>query len=86
LQKERYSVGSMAEIRFEDALKRLEEIVDTLEKGELSLEKSLKIFEEGVKLSRVCNKMLDKAEKKVEMLMQNKNGELETRPFEPEEE
>jgi len=74
----------MAEIRFEDALKRLEEIVDTLEKGELSLEKSLKIFEEGVKLSRVCNKMLDKAEKKVEMLMQNKNGELETRPFEPE--
>ena len=63
----------MAEIRFEDALKRLEEIVDTLEKGELSLEKSLKIFEEGVKLSRVCNKMLDKAEKKVEMLMQNKN-------------
>ena len=76
----------MAEIRFEDALKRLEEIVDTLEKGELSLEKSLKIFEEGVKLSRVCNKILDKAEKKVEMLMQNKNGELETRPFEPEEE
>jgi len=74
----------MAEIRFEDALKRLEEIVDTLEKGELSLEKSLKIFEEGVKLSRVCNKILDKAEKKVEMLMQNKNGELETRPFEPE--
>ena len=74
----------MAEIRFEDALKRLEEIVDTLEKGELSLEKSLKIFEEGVKLSRVCNKMLDKAEKKVEMFMQNKNGELETRPFEPE--
>ena len=74
----------MAEMRFEDALKRLEEIVDTLEKGELSLEKSLKIFEEGVKLSRVCNKMLDKAEKKVEMLMQNKNGELETRPFEPE--
>ena len=74
----------MAEMRFEDALKRLEEIVDTLEKGELSLEKSLKIFEEGVKLSRVCNKMLDKAEKKVEMLMQNKNGELEVRPFEPE--
>lgn len=73
-------------MRFEDALKRLEEIVNTLEKGELSLEKSLKIFEEGVKLSRVCNKMLDKAEKKVEMLMQNKNGELETRPFEPEKE
>ena len=76
----------MAEIRFEDALKRLEEIVDTLEKGDLSLEKSLKIFEEGVKLSRVCNKMLDKAEKKVEILMQNKNGELEAMPFEPEEE
>lgn len=76
----------MAEIRFEDALKRLEEIVYTLEKGELSLEKSLKIFEEGVKLSRVCNKMLDKAEKKVEILMRNEKGELEARPFEPEKE
>lgn len=74
----------MAEIKFEDALKRLEEIVDTLEKGELSLEKSLKIFEEGVGLSRVCNKMLDKAEKKVEILMRDEKGELEAKPFERE--
>lgn len=74
----------MAEIKFEDALKRLEEIVDTLEKGELSLEKSLKIFEEGVRLSRLCGKMLDKAEKKVEMLVRSESGELESRPFERE--
>lgn len=74
----------MAEIRFEDALKRLEDIVDTLEKGELSLEKSLKIFEEGVKLSRLCNKLLDKAEKKVEILMRDEKGELEAKPFEAE--
>lgn len=76
----------MAEIKFEEALKRLEDIVDTLEKRELSLEKSLKIFEEGVKLSRQCNRMLGKAEKKVEILMQNEKGELEAKPFETERE
>ncbi|OGQ75874.1 MAG: exodeoxyribonuclease VII small subunit [Deltaproteobacteria bacterium RIFOXYA2_FULL_42_10] len=75
----------MAEIKFEDALKRLEEIVGTLEKGGLPLEKSLKIFEEGVRLSRMCNKMLDKAEKKVEILMRNDSGELEAKPFEQDE-
>lgn len=72
----------MAEIKFEDALKRLEEIVDVLEKGDVPLEKSLKIFEEGVKFSRLCNKMLDKAEKKVEILMRNEKGGLEAKPFE----
>ncbi|MBI5875967.1 MAG: exodeoxyribonuclease VII small subunit [Deltaproteobacteria bacterium] len=76
----------MAEIKFEDALRRLEDIVDTLEKGELSLEKSLKIFEEGVRLSRLCNKMLDKAEKKVEILIRDEKGGLEAKPFEPERE
>lgn len=75
----------MAELKFEDALKRLEEIVDTLEKGGLPLERSLKIFEEGVRLSRLCNKMLDKAEKKVEILMRNDSGELEAKPFEQDE-
>lgn len=72
----------MAEIKFEDALKRLEEIVDALEKGDVPLEKSLKTFEEGVKFSRLCNKMLDKAEKKVEILMRNEKGGLEAKPFE----
>ncbi|MBI3399566.1 MAG: exodeoxyribonuclease VII small subunit [Deltaproteobacteria bacterium] len=76
----------MAEIKFEDALKRLEDIVDTLEKGELLLEKSLKIFEQGVRLSRLCNKMLDRAEKKVEILMRNEKGEMGVKPFEPDEE
>ncbi|OGP29008.1 MAG: exodeoxyribonuclease VII small subunit [Deltaproteobacteria bacterium GWF2_42_12] len=76
----------MAEIKFEDALKRLEEIVGTLEKGGIPLERSLKIFEEGVRLSRLCNKMLDKAEKKVEILMRNDSGELESKPFEQDEE
>lgn len=74
----------MAEIKFEDALKRLEEIVDTLDKGDISLERSLKIFEEGVRLSRLCNKMLDKAEKKVEILMRDEKGGLEAKPFEGE--
>lgn len=75
----------MAEIKFEDALKKLGEIVDALESGELSLEKSLKLFEEGVRLSRHCNKTLDKAEKKVEILMRNEKGELVAKQFEPEE-
>lgn len=75
----------MAEIKFEDALKKLGEIVDALESGELSLEKSLKLFEEGVRLSRHCNKMLNKAEKKVEILMRNEKGELVAKQFEPEE-
>jgi exodeoxyribonuclease VII small subunit len=81
---ERYSVKSMAEIKFENALKRLEEIVDTLDKGDIPLERSLKIFEEGVRLSRLCNKMLDKAEKKVEILMRDETGGLEAKPFEGE--
>lgn len=75
----------MAEIKFEDALKRLDEIVDTLDKGDIPLERSLKIFEEGVRLSRLCNKMLDKAEKKVEILMRDEKGGLEAKPFEGEE-
>jgi exodeoxyribonuclease VII small subunit len=54
---------------FEDAIKRLTEIVHTLERGDLPLEESLRLFEEGVKLSRVSQDRLDKAEKRVEQLL-----------------
>lgn len=64
----------MAPVRFEQALARLETIVSELEKGDLSLDDSLKIFEEGVKLSKTCLKMLDDAERKVEILIQDKDG------------
>jgi len=66
----------MAEVKFEKALKRLEEIVGELEKGELDIDKSLEIFEEGIKMSRVCSKKLNEAEKKIEKLTRDEKGEL----------
>jgi exodeoxyribonuclease VII small subunit len=71
----------MSNLKFEEALSRLEEIVKALEKGDLPLEESLKIFEEGVTLSKTCLKMLDEAEKKVEILLADKNGKKQPRPF-----
>ena len=75
----------MAAIKFEKALSRLETIVTELEKGELSLDESLKVFEEGVKLSKTCLKMLDDAEKKVEILVQDKDGRKRLQAFSLEE-
>jgi len=66
---------------FEESLKKLESIVDKLEKGDLSLEESLKLFEEGVGLSAVCKKELEEAEGKVEMLIKQRNGSLKAEPF-----
>lgn len=71
---------------FEKALKRLEEIVAELEKGELPLEEALKLFEEGIKIARFCNTRLDEAERKVEVLLKSEGGETVEAPFEPEEE
>lgn len=64
------------EVTFEDAMKRLERIVETLGGGNLSLEDSLKMFEEGMELCKFCNKKLDEAEYKVEKLMEKEGGEL----------
>jgi len=75
----------MAEKKFEAALSRLEEIVSELESGELGLEQSLKLFEEGVKLARVCNARLEEAERKVDVLLKDKNGKMTAKPFEEEE-
>ncbi len=63
---------------------RLEEIVAELEKGDIPLEQSLKLFEEGIKLSRICNKRLEEAERKVEILIKDKNGTMKAEPFEEE--
>jgi exodeoxyribonuclease VII small subunit len=68
---------------FEESLKELEKIVTELEKGELPLEGQLKAFERGVALSRDCIKQLEDVEQKVETLIENSNGSLSTRPFEP---
>ena len=75
----------MAE-KFEDAMKKLESIVERMEKGDMSLNESLKMFEEGVKLTRFCSQELHKAEKKVELLRRDAEGKLVGTPFEEEEE
>lgn len=75
----------MPEIKFEKALKRLEEIVEELEKGELDLDRSLQIFEEGIKMSRICSKRLQEAEKKIEILTKDESGKLKAELFEPSE-
>ena len=72
---------SAQKTRFEDALKRLEGVVEQLEDGEIALEEALKLFEEGVRLARVCAKKLDEAEKKIEILSRDEDGKVRTRPF-----
>ena len=68
--------------KFEECLQRLEKIVQELEKGDVPLEKSLTLFEEGMQLSSACRKELEQAEGKVEILLK-KNGKLQAEPFEP---
>lgn len=71
----------MAGAKFEQAMARLEAIVAELEKGDLSLDESLKIFEEGVRLSKHCLKVLEEAERKIEVLVQDKNGKKQLKAF-----
>ncbi len=66
---------------FEESLKKLEAIVERMEKGDLSLEDSLRLFEEGVALSEACKKELDEAEGKVQMLVKQRDGSLKKEPF-----
>ena len=75
-----------SETKFEDALGKLEKIVTQLEEGEVSLDNSLKIFEEGIQLSRLCAKKLEEAEKKIEILTKTKEGKITKRPFELKDE
>ncbi len=75
----------MAEKKFETAMARLEEIVNDLEKGDIPLDQSLKLFEEGVKLARLCQTRLREAERKVEILLKDAAGNLVKKPFEEEE-
>ena len=70
---------------FEKSLDELEKLVHDLEQGDLSLEQSLTAFERGVKLTRECQQALKTAEQRVEQLVENSDGTLETRPFTPDE-
>jgi len=70
------------DIKFEEALEKLEEIVEKLEAGDLSLDESLSAFEEGIKLSRLCSKQLNEAELRVEKLIAVDEDNIQTVPFE----
>ncbi|MBI2361126.1 MAG: exodeoxyribonuclease VII small subunit [Deltaproteobacteria bacterium] len=68
--------------KFEEALEQLEKVVERLESGELSLEDSLAAFEEGVKLVRLCNQKLAEVERKIELLVKDKEGKLQLKSLE----
>ena len=74
----------MEEVKFEEALKQLEAIVSRLEIGDLSLEEALSIFEEGIRLTKLCSQRLSEAESRVNILTrsaESESGGLEERPF-----
>jgi len=71
-------------IKFEKALERLEEIVARLEDGDLELEKSLQMFEEGIKMAKICQSRLSAAEKKIEKLVKDNMGDISTEPIDEE--
>jgi len=70
---------------FESSLEELERIVRELEQGELPLERSLELFEQGVALSRECQERLNQAERRIEILMRDNKGQPTARPFEPDD-
>ena len=72
----------MAEVKFEEALKKLEKIVSDLENGDIPLEESMSKYEAGVKLVRLCQKKLNEAKKKIEILVKTKDGKVKLEPFE----
>ncbi len=69
---------------FEESLKQLESIVAQLERGDLPLEESIKLFENGIRLSAVCKQELDNAEGKVQILLKQRDGTLQPEPFPPQ--
>jgi len=71
----------MAEMKFEEALKKLEKIVEDLEKGDLSLDEALKKYQEGIELSRQCSQRLENAKKKIDVLVKNKKGDFDLKPL-----
>lgn len=70
----------MSELNFEETMKKLEQIAGELEKGDLNLEESVAKFEQGIELSKQCNKYLEEAEKRITILLQ-KDGEIKEEKF-----
>ena len=76
----------MSKEKFEDTFKKLETIVSKLENGDLFLEDSMKLFEEGMRLSRLCSEKLAEVQRRVEILLKSEGGGLQSEPFPFEEE
>lgn len=70
------------ELSFEEAMAKLEQIVNTLEGGDVPLEKAIELFQEGMRLSHLCGQKLEQVEQKIEMLVEE-GGALVKKPFEP---
>lgn len=75
----------MSQDNFEENIKKLEEIVSSLENGNLTLDEAIKTFEEGIKISKMASEKLDNAEKKINILLTNADGSVEEEAFEVEE-
>ncbi|MCX7857851.1 MAG: exodeoxyribonuclease VII small subunit [Deltaproteobacteria bacterium] len=73
-------------MKFEEGMKRLEDIVRLLEEGNLSLDEALDLFKEGISLTKELSRRLDEAEKRIEILVKRENGEVEAQPYLIEEE
>jgi len=71
----------MPKTTFEQSMKKLEQIVQELESGDLPLEEAVQKFEEGIKLSRLCSEKLDETEKKITLLLQDQKGNVSEKPF-----
>jgi exodeoxyribonuclease VII small subunit len=76
----------MAQKTFEQSMKQLERIVQELEDGDLPLEKAIKKFEEGIKLTKFCSEKLDETEKKISILLEGADGQMIEKPFIDEDE
>ena len=76
----------MAQKTFEQSMKQLERIVQELEDGDLPLEKAIKKFEEGIKLTKLCSEKLDETEKKISVLLKNAEGQMAEKPLVAEDE
>lgn len=74
---------SKRKVTFEEALKQLETLAEQIERGEIGLEESLVKYEEGMALARQCREILQNAERKIQLLQDNADGELEAREFPP---
>lgn len=76
----------MKEVSFEEAMSELDNIVQKLENNQLSLDESISMYQKGIELSNYCSKKLDQAERKITMLVQDKEGNISETPFLGEEE